>query len=63
MKDLMAGLAILAKYNADASVCAEHDIIYVLVEKDVVSAPDKNMLEAISGWHWSESSGSWGFFT
>lgn len=63
MKDLMAGLAILAKYNADAETCAMHDILLVQVPKDNVSQEDQDKLESLGGWHWSSESDSWGFFT
>jgi hypothetical protein len=65
MKDLLAGLAIIAKYSPDASMCAEHDCIYVApdIEEDTLSPEDRETLEAISGWHWSEDANSWGYFT
>ncbi len=63
MKNLLAGLAILGKYNADADVCAEHDCIYVNITAEHISEEDKEALNALSGWHYSEDADSWAMFT
>lgn len=63
MKNLLAGLAILQKYNEDAEIAAEHDHIFVAIERDVVSREDQDLLESIGGWHWSTDADSWGYFT
>ncbi len=64
MKEIAEGLAILMKYDADGSVCAEHDILAAApdVRKDQVSAEDRAKLEEL-GWHWSSEADSWAAFT
>jgi len=70
MKALQAGLAILSKYDPDASVCAEHDCIYVQISnlnledhESLVSPEDKTALDELGGWHWSEDADCWAMFT
>ncbi len=63
MYRLMTGLAILQKYNGDAEIAAEHDRIFVAIERDVVSKEDQTLLDSLGGWHWSTDADSWGFFT
>ncbi len=61
MKNLLAGLAILSKYDDDAELCAEHDVLYVCVEAVTVSAEDTATLSAMPGWHVTD--GHWAMFT
>lgn len=61
MKNLLAGLAILSKYDDDADICAEHD--HINVDVCQMSFDDKEALNALSGWHYSEDANSWAMFT
>lgn len=63
MKTLQAGLAILSKYDPDASICAEHDCIYVQVSDETLTLEDKTALDELGGWHWSEDADCWAMFT
>lgn len=60
------GLQILAKYNdEELSMDAQHDIIYAqfgFIEEDDVSDEDKQALDDLGGWHYSDED-SWAFFT
>jgi hypothetical protein len=62
MKRLVEGLKILAKYDADAEICAEHDVIHVCVDRNVVSPEDTVALKTLGGWH-VDGNGTWAMFT
>lgn len=61
MKSFIKGCEILSKYDEDATLCAEHDIIYTTVEK--ISDEDAAILEELPGWHFDSDNGCWSYFT
>lgn len=57
------GLAILAKYNPSAEVCAEHDEIWAGGPHPGNTLPkDRKRLEEL-GFTWDEDTDSWHKFT
>lgn len=59
------GLNILCKYSQGrVDMHAEHDIIYAgpSVSEEEVSEEDKNKLEELGGWHFSDEGDCWAFF-
>lgn len=63
---LITGLQILEKYLNRGlhgfDVAAEHDIIYVHIEADLVSEEDAAQLTSL-GWHVSSTSHTWAAYT
>ena len=61
---VMKGLQIFLKYDTEADVCAEHDIIYAGVGRKVqenLSPEDQKELKNL-GWHFDKESESWAKF-
>lgn len=62
LKDMLAGMQILAKYDENAETCAEHDTFYVCGSSpDDMKEEDFSQLEKL-GWHW-DGDGAWRKFT
>jgi hypothetical protein len=62
---VLAGLAIIARYDQVADVSAEHDIIYAgsaKSHKDKLTEDEKKLMEII-GWHWDSEFDCWARFT
>lgn len=59
MNQILAGLQIIAKYDEDFNMCAEHDQIFAGVDIEMSEEDQKVMKEL--GWFWSEE--SWSHFT
>jgi hypothetical protein len=62
---VIAGLALLLKYDAESEADAQHDIIYAGSSKTLwnkISEEDRKLLDAL-GWHWDAESDSWAKFT
>jgi hypothetical protein len=59
---VVKGLEIFLKYDADADVCAEHDVIYAGVGlEEKVSKEDELQLKTL-GWHFDKEFDSWAKF-
>jgi len=65
--DFFKGLNILAKYSDQPlRMHAEHDVIYAdfgSTPEDSVSEEDKQALEDLGGWHFSDEGDCWAYFT
>ena len=75
VQECIEGMTILSGFGDNQDLCAEHDVIRILVRRDEA---DKNYnhivkLDAIPeetatklgelGWHWDEEECDWYFFT
>lgn len=64
MNKVLAGLQIIAKYDEDFDICAEHDEIHagigIKTIPSAMSEEDRNTMEE-HGWRWDGE--SWSVFT
>lgn len=63
MNNILAGMQILAKYNPDFEVAAQHDQIWIGPGLIQVSSEDKKILEDLNWFVDSEIDESWTHFT
>ena len=59
---LLEGLAIIAKYEPNADVAAEHDILYVgsIATREQMTEGERTRMEELG---WREDTDSWAHFT